>query len=228
MSLERNDPTHAGFTPPGTGTVRLSGNEVEMLCLKAARGAGLSWGLAEEAGFAARWLYERGIDGPAALASHLEGMARISSRIVLRDGALRGPKAGLLSPIAVGAAMSDLSGARRDTNRAGPVDRPLLVLPFLHQIAVASKGPVVLKFPGGSVEVSATGVGGDLSALEAARQAEIAIAPGAGLPAGAPARGFRGLAGHAATRLNDLAMLTYVPASAASRANAGSEDGDND
>ena len=32
-------------------------NEIESLCKKAARGAGMSWGLAEEAGKAAKWLF---------------------------------------------------------------------------------------------------------------------------------------------------------------------------
>ena len=42
-------------------------NEIDSLCQKAARGAGLDWGLAEEAGFAAAWLAARGADGAAAL-----------------------------------------------------------------------------------------------------------------------------------------------------------------
>ncbi|MEF9603350.1 DUF3726 domain-containing protein, partial [Paracoccus sp. PXZ] len=45
----------------------LSRNETEALCLKAARGAGMSWGLAEEAAFAAGWLGAHGIDGAGAL-----------------------------------------------------------------------------------------------------------------------------------------------------------------
>ena len=39
-----------------SGTIKaviLSQNETESLCMKAARGAGFSWGLAEEAGIAA-------------------------------------------------------------------------------------------------------------------------------------------------------------------------------
>ena len=37
----------------GQAGIRLSRNETEALCQKAARGAGMPWGLAEEAGFAA-------------------------------------------------------------------------------------------------------------------------------------------------------------------------------
>ena len=42
--------------PDGTLRIRLSLPEIDALCLKAARGAGYSWGVAEEASFAARWL----------------------------------------------------------------------------------------------------------------------------------------------------------------------------
>ncbi|MBC7142231.1 MAG: DUF3726 domain-containing protein [Rhodobacteraceae bacterium] len=35
------------------GALRFSRNEIETLSMKAARGAGMDWGLAEEAGFAA-------------------------------------------------------------------------------------------------------------------------------------------------------------------------------
>ena len=41
------------------------------LALKAARGAGMSWGQAEEASFAVRWLQQRGAPGVEALANYL-------------------------------------------------------------------------------------------------------------------------------------------------------------
>ena len=45
--------------------------EVEATAKKAARGAGHSWGMAEEAARAARWLCAHGIDGVAGLARAL-------------------------------------------------------------------------------------------------------------------------------------------------------------
>ena len=39
-----------------------SANEYQALCRKAARGAGLPWGYAEDVGFAARYLAEFGLD----------------------------------------------------------------------------------------------------------------------------------------------------------------------
>lgn len=49
----------------------LSLNEVQVTAKKAARGAGYPWGIAEEAGQAARWLCSHGLDGCAALAGVL-------------------------------------------------------------------------------------------------------------------------------------------------------------
>ena len=53
--------------------------ETSALALKATRGAGLSWGLAEEAAGAVAWLHERGLPGVAALCSYLGAIADASS-----------------------------------------------------------------------------------------------------------------------------------------------------
>ena len=46
--------------------------EVQATALKAARGAGLPWGLCEEASAATRWLWVHGFDGVSAVAAVLE------------------------------------------------------------------------------------------------------------------------------------------------------------
>jgi len=51
--------------------VDLSLSELEALALKAAKGAGFSWGIAAEAGKACRWLHTYGLDGAHALLSEL-------------------------------------------------------------------------------------------------------------------------------------------------------------
>ena len=71
QDMEPNDPTRSGPPVPAGNSARLSQNEIEQLCLKAARGAGMSWGLAEEAGFAAAWLAMRGLHGPGGLLAQL-------------------------------------------------------------------------------------------------------------------------------------------------------------
>ena len=72
MTREANDPTRAGGPVPAAAAVLLSRNEVEALCTKAARGAGMGWGHADEAGGAVGWLQARGIDGAAALLAALD------------------------------------------------------------------------------------------------------------------------------------------------------------
>ena len=47
-------------------------NEIEALGKKAARGAGMPWGMAEEASKALRWLCAHGIDGMTHLARLLK------------------------------------------------------------------------------------------------------------------------------------------------------------
>lgn len=231
---ERNDPTSSGFTPPTAGGARLSCNEAEMLCLKAARGAGMSWGLAEEAGYAARWLYARGIDGPGALLAHLDWAAgRLWDAVrPVAAGDLRAHDGGLLCPIALGTAISDTAalGEAGASAVTGPVHRPVLVLPFLHAIARGSGRTMALAWAGHRVTVGPDGdVWGDVAPLSALERAELELCHGAGAEK-EPPRPDRAapLSTRTLSRLDDYAMETTVPASASSRADAGSASGDND
>jgi hypothetical protein len=45
--------------------------EIKALSIKAAKGAGFDWGIAEEAGFAVEWLEARGLPGTRAMAQYL-------------------------------------------------------------------------------------------------------------------------------------------------------------
>lgn len=91
----------------------LSRTETRALAVKAARGAGLDWGLAEEAGFATEALAARGIDGLSLLARWLS-----------QHGA-----SPLRCPITLGAELADLPPA--GPLRLGKVAYPALLLPFL-------------------------------------------------------------------------------------------------
>lgn len=88
--------------------------EIGALSLKAARGAVLSWGLAEEASWAVRWLGARGLPGAAALARHLREP----------DGAC---------PLALGAWIADTRTLDHDVS--GTLSAPLLLVPFLSRAA---------------------------------------------------------------------------------------------
>ena len=111
----------------------LSLNETEALARKAARGAGLPWGLAEETGKAVRWLALRRLPSLALLADHLEANdGRAYAALAPEDeaGVWRAPS-GRLCPLVVGCALldrrHDLAGGR--TVETGPVAHPLLLLP---------------------------------------------------------------------------------------------------
>ncbi|RTL69105.1 MAG: DUF3726 domain-containing protein [Hyphomicrobiales bacterium] len=219
--------------------MRLSFNEIEGTALKAARGAGFSWGLAEEAGFAARWLAERGFDWlPPLLAAcdaHLSG----ENANITMDGTRVSPAAGSrsLCPIQIGAWIAD----RRDLADGlilTSLRAPLLLLPFLDLLS-AHCGTIALSLrPAGSdASASFRICRGDLWAepLPASCVVDEALA----LIEQAPARLERGnvvrLARPAPTdpaladRLKGLEIRTYVPASHHSRvAGAGAGLSDND
>ena len=110
-------------------------NEVEIYGRRAARGAGMPWGLAEEAGKASRWLAERGLPGVALLARLLEandGRSYQDMAPVIANGQWQASN-GALCPVCTGAALSDhvdllVSGNPISFSK---LDYPLLLAPFL-------------------------------------------------------------------------------------------------
>ena len=101
--------------------------EASALALKAARGAGMAWGQAEEAGFAVRWLQQRTAPGIEALSHYLE----------IYDS---GEPAQQHCPIAIGTAISDT--AITPPIDLGMVHLPLLLVPFI--AAIANEQPIRL------------------------------------------------------------------------------------
>lgn len=100
-------------------------NEIEMLVRKAVRGAGYDWGLAEEAGKAARRLALRGHDAVAAflgLCERFDGRLHAERAPVSLDGIWHAP-GGLLCPLTAGVALSDFAPPKLDT---GPMAVPII------------------------------------------------------------------------------------------------------
>ncbi|MGK7653779.1 DUF3726 domain-containing protein [Roseovarius sp. B08] len=127
-------------------------NEIEALSRKATRGAGYAWGLAEEAGRAARWTCAAGWPGALALADVL-------TRNDGAPAASLGPQAlgetwtasgGLLCPIATGATLCDLAAdwAAGRTVTTGPVAWPLLLVPYMVWAADRTGAPLSLHWQG--------------------------------------------------------------------------------
>jgi len=109
-------------------------NEIEAMSKRAARGAGLAWGLAEEAAKGTRWLAGYGYPSTELLADLLElndRLPAIDFSPTSLEGIWRAP-AGRMSPLIAGAAMSDCAVRMRDGQviTIEQVSQPLLIVPF--------------------------------------------------------------------------------------------------
>lgn len=214
----------------------LSLGEVEALALKAARGAGLEWGMAEEAAFATRWLVEQGIDGLAVLAAHLNRLAAgpgVPLAVVIGGDAWASADASPLCPIALGTALSDHfdlpDGPATRIIRLTPVMTPSLLLPFLARAAARNGGVVVVEWAGTRVvlhdRVILALAGAETVMADVRPVVVVTGTPKRGAPIGTPPRAT--LSTVTAQILNRLELRTYVPASPQSRRDAGAAEMDN-
>lgn len=127
-------------------------NEIESLAKKAARGAGMSWGLAEEAGKATRWL----------CAAKLPGADLLAQLLTLNDGVAYGvlcpsddqtvwhAKEGPLCPLITGAAVCDRAAglAAGQVIELQRVSYPLLLVPFVAAAADMTGATLSVSWPG--------------------------------------------------------------------------------
>lgn len=235
MTLAPNDPTMSGTPVETVAGGTLSRSEVEALSLKAARGAGLSWGMAEEAGYAATWLEARGLDGASTLLALLDlcGGGDLASLAPDIDGRTWRAKGAHLCPLVVGTALSDLRGIEPADITAGPlsianVAHTLLLLPFVHALAHSSGTAVHLTSASGTCAVGPNGaVCGDVAACS--ERGDLILTINGDLPDPiTPPKTPCQIDKETLRRLQDYAMRTTVPASDASRAGAGASTTDND
>lgn len=109
-------------------------NELEAETRKAIRGVGLPWGIGEEGSKAARWLVAHGVDPLPALSDVLERhdrRANITAVFTLTDAG-RWQADVSICPIALGAVICDYADRLAEgACVAGPVARPLLLVPFV-------------------------------------------------------------------------------------------------
>ena len=240
-TTEAHDPTASATRYPAVSPARtcLSQNEIETLCLKAARGAGMAWGMAEEAAFAAAWLSGMGIDGPSLLLRHLLKLDATGGIPVISKGQWTATTSGALCPIAVGVALDDRAklddGPCSGAVTIAAVQYPCLTVPFLWRMARAMHTPLRLEWDYGAVSIVDTGDldNNDLSPLLSIKQCRLRITPVTGKASDRPpvtSTPVKMLTLSAATlgELNALAMRTTVPASDASRRGAGATTNDND
>ncbi|WP_420395285.1 DUF3726 domain-containing protein [Nioella sp.] len=206
-------------------------NEIEALSRKAARGAGYSWGLAEEAGRAVRWLEARGLPGAQALADHLKQMDGQDLGTFTPDAESWTAPCGTACPILAGTMLADgLAGQRTDPLSLADLGTPLLLLPFLAWMAEARGQPVGLSQDGGTVTLAADGtLSGSTGAIgTGSSTVTVELDP---QPAGQPvSEGLRSdCTAETVAALNAFAHRTYAPATEESRlAGAGAGLTDND
>lgn len=241
MSTNPHDQTRGDSTPffADDQPAPLSCNEAASLCMKAARGAGMSWGMAEEAGFAAAWLVSHGVDGPTYLRAHLERADGKDWDDLCPDvtpTTWRNAADKPICPIILGATLCDYAdlpqGLRPDVAISlGSVSAPILLVPFLAELSLKKTIAITLSWPDGSIKIQ-----GDTAAFEAALhllctpQLDLTVTVNAAQPHEPDATPTANAHTTAATiaALNTFAMRTTVPATEASRAGAGSTLSDND
>jgi len=214
-------------------------NEVEVYGRRAARGVGMPWGLAEEAGKASRWLAERGLPGVELLVRLLtanDGRSYANMAPVIVAGRWRAP-AGELCPVCSGAALSDRIDvlARGEEICLDSLAYPLLLVPFLDRSWRLEDASYELRWPNVRVSVFADGVTLECvkeSALSSERADEVKVTVGTyrkARPTHHPRTAGVETPLSVWRAMDALAKRTYVPATEESRARgAGAGRTDND
>lgn len=209
-------------------------NEIEALSRKAARGAGMSWGLAEETGKAVRWLCDHGFAGPQLLAGLLatnDGIAysklvpRFANRSLIATS-------GTLCPIIVGAMISDRAYGLTvdDPLHIKDISAPLLLAPFVAAASGSGGVTVALEWAGSLLTFNNGRVAAEADqAAVMTRHATRAVLSKTQSRFTPSPHTLAGRRMDSATLrvLESFAFRTYAPATEASRAGAGAGQ-DND
>lgn len=201
-------------------TLSVSLNEVEATAKKATRGAGYSWGMAEEAAKATRWLCAHGFDGCTSLASLL----KITDRVVLAEMAPAAltqewcAASGALCPILTGAALSDCAMRLKQTDiQLVNVVEPLLVLPFAAATARQLGGTITVAWTGQSFTTDGSEISWNDEASLNAAKSRLTICTGGTLGRTTPHHTRAAPDVIVWGWLQQLAGRTYAPATEESR-----------
>ena len=200
-----------GRNAPGGRVTEVSRtlSEIRATCTKAARGAGCDWGMAEEAGLAARILESHDLPGVHVLARLLsEGASCAACR-----GA--GSACGLRALAALSDRLPFLDGAPR----RGPVRAPLLLAAPVILLAREQGAAYTLSWEGAVLRCTPGGVSAE-GAIDAPIATCVTLEPAPGSPAEprTPDWRSRRVAARDWDRLERLAARTLVPETEASRA----------
>ncbi len=211
-------------------------NEVEVLAKKAARGAGQSWGLAEETGKAVRMLAGQGIEATGHLATLLKANDGVAFHTIAPadpDG-VWSASGGQLCPLVAGACLSDRAaefGVDRDLT-LDHIAFPVFLIPFAQAVARQTGRTIRLNWADVYVFVDGALVWVDgnvqslsISVVVSAEVSAVDNTTGRALDKTDRAA----MTQIAAAELTGFAQRTYAPATDASRlAGAGAGLSDND
>jgi len=212
-------------------------SETETCLRKAARACGLDWGIAEEAGKAARWLAAFDLPGPEAMLAHLQELRGFDYRHFIPDCEQEPWQAsgGLLCPVITGAALADRSAGMLDGHafKLGRTAHPLLLAATLGQAARRHDTAFVTCWPGVRVDCFGHGlsISGSREDLLAAAADHVCCCQENGLQPQLQASTMAyEIDPQVFRQIDEMAFETYVPATDASRAGAGtgSTQTDND
>ncbi len=133
----------------------LSLGELRAIAVKAARGAGFSWSMAEEAAYAVYWLEARGIAGAKSLANYLawvDNHKHIEPTVDLFEAS---PQSSVLRcPLQLGCYVVDT--AMYSSSTTFTTKQPLLLVPFLARAAKTQ--PITLRCNAVDHHISAAGI----------------------------------------------------------------------
>ena len=209
--------------------------EVESYLRKSAQAVGLEWGIAEEAGKAARWLAAFGLPGPESTLTHLLRLRGMDYRVFVPDVNANPWKSknGLLCPIITGAAIADrsaqlLEGKKIELEQTA---YPLLLAATIGQAARCHKAVFTTSWAGVRVScfengLSIVGSQDDL-VLQQAEKVTI-YQENLKTPQALPSTLAYPIGEDTFKRIDTLAFETYAPATEESRAGAGAGLTDND
>ncbi|WP_368344202.1 DUF3726 domain-containing protein [Pelagovum sp. HNIBRBA483] len=130
----------------------LSLGEIEALARKAARGAGFSWGVADEAARDIRWLEHHGFSAAGVLAALLidneapDGKAPLPPNLFGQR--IQPAEDGMLCPITTARAIADRPAIFDSQIDIGPIQWPLLLLPAVARAAQTLGRPLTLSWFG--------------------------------------------------------------------------------
>lgn len=211
-------------------------NEIEALSKRASRGAGLSWGMSEEAGRAVRWLASHDLAGVDLLADVLTRNDQVppdQTAPESLDGVWHAAS-GTLCPLSSGAALNDCADrlAIGQSITMANMSHPLLVVPFAAWAAIHIGAAVKVSWA--DTDITTDGfrvwVEGPNGAVHQTQAVSVICAQADPLDDRAAMPALRGTVTPSGwARLGVFAHRTYAPATEQSRVlGAGAGESDND